>query len=256
MKFREILSTAAVALLAIVSLLAVPALSWSGDYHPGGIFQWPMFCMKNNITGEELDNMTLGELKEIQRQARNNTTVGNASACSLHGKSQNDKEGCEMPGSCKMNGMGPMVAKMNGGWHGSSYLREYPRGYRLAGEQYCRDAKVCNASEIRCASQQDRVCSRCGMALEIISEVSPVLLMDDLTADDLQNMTLNEIRSLAQEKTRELDNMTLFEVRQIEKTRLSERDNMTLFDLKKEIRNMRQMSRIIEWVRSEHHFQA
>jgi len=257
MKFREFLSTAAVALLAIVSLLAVPALSWSGDYHPGGIFQWPMFCMKNNITGEELDNMTLGELKEIQRQARNDTTAGNASACSLHGKSQNGKEGCEMPGSCKMNRMGPiMVAKMNGGWHGSSYLREYPGGYRLAGEQRCRDAKGCNRSEIKCAFQQDKECSRCDMALEIISEVSPVLLMDNLTADDLQNMTLNEIRSLVQEKTRELDNMTLFEVRQIEKTKFSERENMTLFDLKNENRNMRRMSRIIEWVRSEHHFWA
>ena len=256
MKSTKIHSKVAVALLVFVGLCSIPALSWQEDDNPGGIFQWPMFCMKNNITGDELDNMTLGELKEIKKQARNDTADADAFACPLRGMNRNDRNGREMSRSWKMNGLHPMGTQVRGGWDSLPCLKEHSCGYGPMGEPCCRGANECNGSEICCAPQQDRERSRCGIALEIISEVSPVLLMDDLTADDLQNMTLKEIRSLAQEKTQELDNMTLSEVRQIVKTRLSDRDNMTLFDLKKDTRNMRQMSRIIEWVSSEHHFKA
>jgi hypothetical protein len=205
MKFAEIRGKLALVLLAAICLLAVPALSRPADDNPGGFCQGPMFAMKDNLTSEELDNMTLG---------------------------QRMKEGCAMSGSCKMNKMGPM-----GAWFG-------------------RDGEGCKGSENMCTFRQDNNSSQCCRASQIMPKISPVLLMNDLIVEDLENMTLNEIKALAQEKTLELDNMTLSEVRQLVQTRLSERDNMTLFDLKEETRNMRQMSRIIEWVSSKHHFRA
>jgi hypothetical protein len=191
MKFAEIRGKLALIALVAVCLLAVPALSMHMDDNPGRFGQGSMFAMKNNLTQEEMDNMTLGELKEMQKQAWNNTAACNASACPLKGE----------------------MEKMNDN------------------------------------------SSRCDKVPRSMARASPVLLlMDDLTVEDLGNMTLNEIKALAQEKMQDLNNMTLSEVRQLEETRISERDNMTLSQLKEENKNMRQMARIIGWAGSEHHF--
>jgi hypothetical protein len=267
MKFAKIQVRLAVAFLVAVSLLAVPALSWPGNDNPGGFGQGPMFAMKNNLTAEELDNMTLGELKEMQWQSRNCTSTGNASVCPFRADGQNMNESREMSRSCKMNEMGQAsrANEMGCGSWGCAAMREGPGGYGPMSEQCDRGATGCNkecnkecrrecsGSESRRAFSQDSESSRCGKAFQAMPRVSPVLLMNDLTLEDLQNMTLNEIRSLVQEKMQELDNMTLSEARQLVQTRLSEKDNMTISELKEESRNMRQISRIIEFMSSGNH---
>lgn len=235
MIFAENKGKLALVLLAAACLLAVPALSMPADDNRGRSCEGPMFAMKNNLTLEELDNMTIGELKEMQKQARNDTAACNASA---------------------------MCNCMRGGSNGEIAMREGPREYGNSGDgsmgaQFSRDGEGCNGSANKCAFPgRDNKFSGCGKASQDMPEISPALLMDDMTVADLENMTLNQIRALAQEKTQELNNMTLSEVNQIVQTRLSKSDNMTLSMFKEYARNMRQMSRILEWAGSEHHFRA
>lgn len=124
------------------------------------------------------------------------------------------------------------------------------------GPQFGRDGEGCDGSANKCAFQGLGSNSRCGKPSQCMPEISPVLLMDDMTVADLENMTLNEIRALAQEKTQELNNMTQSEVDLLVQTRLSKSDNMTLSMFEEDARNMRQMARILEWASSEHHFRA
>jgi hypothetical protein len=234
MIFAQIRSKLALVLLVAVCLLAVPALSIPVDDNRDWHCHGSMFAMKNNLTLEELDNMTIGELKEMQTQARNDTAACNASA---------------------------MGNGMRGGSNGEAAMREGPREYGNGGEgsmgpQFGRDGEGCNGSANKCAFQGLGSNSRCGKASQCMPEISPVLLMDDMTVADLENMTLNEIRALAQEKTQELNNMTQSEVDLLVQTRLSKSDNMTLSMFKEDARNMRQMARILEWASSEHHFRA
>ena len=170
-----------------------------------------------------------GSMFAMKNNLMNDTAVGNASACPMRGDGRNMSEGCAMSGTCKMNAMGP---------------------------QFGRDGEGCNGSANKCAFQGLGSNSRCGKASQNVPEISPVLLMDDMTVADLKNMTLNEIKALAQEKTQELNNMTRPEVNQLVQTRLSESDNMTLSMFKDYAKNMRQMARILEWAGSEHHFRA
>lgn len=173
-----------------------------------------------------------GSTFDMKNDLTNDTAAGNASACPMRGDGRNMSEGCAMSGTCKMNEMGPM------------------------GPQFGRDGEGCNRSANKCAFQGLGSNSRCGKASQYMPEISPVLLMDDMTVADLENMTLNEIRALAQEKTQELNNMTQSEVDQLVQTRLSKSDNMTLSMFEEDARNMRQMARILEWASSEHHFRA
>ena len=262
MIFAEIRGKLALVLLVAVCLLAVPALSMPVDDNRGRSCQGPMFDLKNNLTSEELDNMTIGELKEMQNQARNDTAAGNVSACPMRGDGRNMNDGCAMSGRCKMNEMGPMGNGMRDGSNGEAAMREGPRGVghmgdRSMGAQYGRDGEGCNGSANNGAFPGlDNNLSRCGKASQDMPGISPVMLMDDMTVADLENMTLNEIKALAQEKTQELNNMTRSEVNQLVQTRLSESDNMTLSMFKDYAKNMRQMARILEWAGSEHHFRA
>jgi len=77
------------------------------------------------------------------------------------------------------------------------------------------------------------------------SNVSPLLLMDDITADQLGNMTLNQIRALKQEKMNELGNMTLGQIRLLEQQKMQERNNMTFGELKNKEQERREVARII-----------
>src|SRR5512137_1894755 len=109
MKYTDISGKAALIALAAVCLLAAPALSMPmGDNccrsgHGG------MFDMKNNLTPEEMDNMTLGELKEMQRQSWNES-----GSCPAMGEGQNcTREGGNGEAPCQRNGQ-MMGGQMNG----------------------------------------------------------------------------------------------------------------------------------------------
>jgi hypothetical protein len=55
--------------------------------------------------------------------------------------------------------------------------------------------------------------------------------MDDLTADELNNMTLNQIKELQQKKMQELGNMTLNEISELRQEKMEAQNNMTLNEL-------------------------
>ncbi|MCJ7445311.1 MAG: DUF1104 domain-containing protein [Methanotrichaceae archaeon] len=63
-----------------------------------------------------------------------------------------------------------------------------------------------------------------------------MLLVDDTTRNNFQNMTLSEIEDLRQEKISELQNMTPREIQDLRQQEIEKLDNMTLT----EFREMRQ----------------
>jgi hypothetical protein len=202
MDFMKMSGKIALIALAAVCLFAAPVLSMQMDRHGG------MFPQMNNLTAEEMGNMTLGELKETQRQAWNNTT-----ACHAKEPGQNYSQ------------LGKMD-EMKSGRKGA-----FP-------------------------DQNDNG-NRCDRAPQGMARASPVLLlMDDLTVEDLGNMTVNQIKALVEKKMQELDSMTLNQMRQLQEKKAQDRDNLTLNQLKEENKNMRQIAGILEWAGSESHIKA
>lgn len=60
----------------------------------------------------------------------------------------------------------------------------------------------------------------------------PLLMqMDDLTINELNNMTLNQIKELQQKKMQELGNMTLNEINELRQEKMQAQNNMTLNEL-------------------------
>jgi hypothetical protein len=55
--------------------------------------------------------------------------------------------------------------------------------------------------------------------------------MDNLTVDELNNMTLNQIKDLQQKKMQELGNMTLNQIREMNQKAIQAQNNMTLNEL-------------------------
>ena len=55
--------------------------------------------------------------------------------------------------------------------------------------------------------------------------------MDNLTAEELNNMTLNQIKDLQQKKMQELGNMTLNQIREMNQKEMQAQNNMTLNEL-------------------------
>jgi hypothetical protein len=58
-----------------------------------------------------------------------------------------------------------------------------------------------------------------------------MLLVDDATKDNFQNMTLSEIEELREQKMQELRNMTLAEIDDLRELKMQEFENMTLAQL-------------------------
>jgi len=195
MKLMEMSGKIALIALAAVCLFAAPALSMPMDNCPGRMGHGGMFPMMNNLTVEEMGNMTLGELKEMQHQAWNNSA-----ACQFKVPGQN----CSQLGDNQ---------KRDGGRWGRA-----PHGMRGA---------------------------------------SPILLLvDDLTVEDMGNMTVNQIKDLKEKKMQELNNMTLEEVKQLQDKKVEERNNLTLNQLKEENKNRRQMAGIFGWAGFGRHSEA
>jgi len=60
---------------------------------------------------------------------------------------------------------------------------------------------------------------------------SLLMQMDDLTMNELNNMTLNQIKELQQKKMQELGNMTLNEINELRQKKMQALNNMTLNEL-------------------------
>ena len=76
---------------------------------------------------------------------------------------------------------------------------------------------------------------RCNNSSEVGGFAGPhdwMLLVDDATKDNFDNMTLNEIRELRDEKIGELDNMTSAQIEELHQTHMEKLNNMTLAEIK------------------------
>jgi len=234
MKFMEISGKIALIALAAVCLFAAPALSMPMDNGPARQGHGGMFAPMNNLTAEEMGNMTLGELKDMQRQSWNNTTACQAKEtgqnCSQWARNTNASLGLKGKG---MGEMGIGNNQKRDGWMNEK------------------------SGRMGAFSGKDDKSGRYDKAPQGMAKASPILLLvDDLTVEDLDNMTVNQIKDLSQKKMQELDNMTLTEVKQLQDKKVQERNNLTLNQLKEGNKNMQQMAKILGWTGYGCHIKA
>ena len=189
MKLNELNWRMALIALAASCLLISGALSMPMDRGMGMHARGMMISAPLNVTSEELGNMTLGEIKELEKSALNS---------SLEEK---------MPFCGRMNARG-------GEWMDF-------RGASPAGS--------------------------CGFGIYGYG-FTPISLMDDVTAEELGEMSLNQILDLYDQKTNELESMTLNEIRDQWKTKVEAQNNMTINELVDEAKDMQAKEGIINWV--------
>ncbi len=79
-----------------------------------------------------------------------------------------------------------------------------------------------------------------------------LLLMDDISIEELGDMSLNEILALNEKKMQELDNMTLNDIHDLWQKKAQAQSNMTLNQLINETRDMQAKEGIIGWVSTQY----
>jgi hypothetical protein len=250
MKFAKISGKMSVIILAAACLLAVPALSMPMGNEHCRFGDEGMCALKYNLTPEEMNNMTLGELKEMQKQAMNCT-----SSCPFNGTGRNMTENYKKSapcgtGNCQMKDGSMGKSDMRDGFMNGMDGRNMRKGSNS--DSPMGAASGCNEARSGRANSSNNGIQCENAPHERMTAFPVLLLMDNLKAEDLNNMTRNEIKSLVQEKIQALDNMTLFEITQLEKKKIQEMDNMTIQQLKEDRRNLRQISRILDWANSRH----
>jgi hypothetical protein len=189
MKLNELNWRMALIALAASCLLISGALSMPMDRGMGMHARGMMISAPLNVTSEELGNMTLGEIKELEKSALNSSLEEKMPFCGrrhARGGEWMDFRGASPAGSC---------------------------GFGISG---------------------------CGF--------TPISLMDDVTSEELGEMSLNQILDLYDQKTKELENMTLNEIRDQWKTKVEAQNNMTINELVDEAKDMQAKEGIINWV--------
>lgn len=198
MRSVEISRRMALVIIAAASLLISGALSMPLERGMGMHGQGKMIFALNNVTAEELGNMTLGEIREMEKIAQNTSRDG---------------QSCIAGPNQRM----PFVGRMN--------AAVCPR---LTAEKPFDAGPSCFAF-LGCGS-------------------NALLLMDDITLEELGEMSLNQILDLNEKKMQELDNMTLNEIRNLWQKKVEAQNNMTLNELIDESREMQAKESIINWV--------
>ncbi|HNQ53947.1 MAG: hypothetical protein BWY13_01103 [Euryarchaeota archaeon ADurb.Bin190] len=222
MKKTRISGKVALIALAAVCLLAVPALSMPLGDGSGRAGHGAMFDLKNNLTPEELDNMTLGELREMKMEAMNQSQFCQAGDrnCSQYCRGTKGQMGGNGPNGQMMGGNGPKGQMDGNGPNGQMMGRDSFQSGRCQG-----------------------VGSDDGMGR--MRGNPATLLMDDMDLEDLSNMTVAQVRDLIQTKMQELDNMTLSQIKQLELERMQKREKMTLSELREENGKRQEMAGIL-----------
>jgi hypothetical protein len=195
----------ALIMLAIVGILMAPALSMPQDKGASNAKHFGMQLLSNNLTDEQMNNMTLGELREMRQRTWNNASCQSKDIK----QNQSDNGHQEMKGSRWMRNNADKRddSDKNGGFKGK--LRENTR-----------NGHVDEGSLI-------------------------LLLIDDLNVDKLNNMTLNQIKDLKQQKMEELNNMTLNQIRELQESKIQEQNNMTIGELWTKNQECHQISMIM-----------
>ena len=235
MKHIAIYGSMALIALAAACLLAAPVLSapfgdGAGRFGPGGMFQ-----LSSNLTPEEMDNMTLGELQEMKKGAMNQSRLCPAGDqnCSQNCRGFNNQTQGRDGHSCKMQGRDGQGCKMQGDGKGCQMVGKNGPNDRMMGRDksqwgQCQGARLDD-----------------GAPRHMFRGVPEALLMEDMNAEELSNMTVGQVRDLIQGKMEELDNMTLSQIEQLRQERMQKRENMTLSDLREENRKRQDMAGIL-----------
>ena len=233
MRSTMILGKLAMIALAAACLLAAPALSAPCAEGSGHFGQGAMFDLKNNLTPEEMDNMTLGELKEMREESMNQSQFCPAGEgnCSQSCRGANGQMMGGNGPNCQMGRNGP-DSKMGGNGPNFQMGRNGPDGQMMG-----RDG----AQSGRC--QGDGTDD--GMGRNMFRSNPAALLMEDMDAEDLSNMTLSQVRDLIQTKMQELDNMTLTQIKQLKLEKMQKMENMTLSELKEENGKRQEIAEIL-----------
>lgn len=218
--------------LAVACLLALPAfsMSWNDGAGRDGRFD------QLNLTEEEMENMTLAELREL--------------------KQENNRDQCPVNDG-KMNQRRPMNDCPSERGFGDAFLlmddltEEEIENMTLAEINEMRQQKMeefrnMTAEEIESLREEKRAEME-NMTIAELREVGEkrfdrpfigcgaCLLVADLTAEELEGMTLAEIEALKEEKMAELNNMTLAEIEALKEEWTAEMENMTVAEVKEQM---------------------
>ncbi len=167
--------------LAIVCVMMTPAFSAPDDKMPAN--KSSMDIRHEGcpfLAGEELNNMTFGQLQEMRQQARQNKTFGQA-----NGWGRDRGEGGCMGGKADRNG------EFHGFDHDGAMAWGMPQ--RILVLLLMNDQSV------------DKLNNMTAEQIEVLRQTK---------MDELNNMTANQIQELQQKRMQEQDNMTLKELKE------------------------------------------
>ncbi|HNR57859.1 MAG: hypothetical protein PHN90_03030 [Methanothrix sp.] len=241
MRYTRLLMT-----LAVATLIAVPALSMPWDNKGPGRFGG---FEEMNLSEEEMENMTLAELREMKQDA-------NMAAC---------PRGDENTTRCPMNREGMIRGPMGQGMMGPSAMEECPMAMGWGGalllmdltEEEMKEMTLAELSALREEKQNEmmnmtaediqalRDEKRAEMENMTIAELRELkedrvdrpflggcFLASEMTLEELEGMTIAEIEALKEEKLAELNNMTIAEIEEMNEQMRAEMENMTIAELK------------------------
>jgi len=234
------------AALAALCLLAAPAFSMPGA---SGGFKHEGNCpMIGNLTAEQMGNMTLGELKELMKQSRNNST-----SCPMGQGAMN----------CGSGRMGPNMGGNDSPARGMDMQMGAPEGQKDGRNQNGRmmggndDGRNMMGGNMNGSSGgfgamgnfggEDKRGGKHGNEGIGGSSLS-LLWYGDITLEKLGDMTVNQIRELKQSWMEEMDGMTLSELDALKEKKIQEMNNMTVNEISEMRKNNRQISRIVNSV--------
>lgn len=225
---RIMRSTKSLITLAVACLLAVPAFSMPWNDGPGRDGRFDQL----NLTEEEMENMTLAELRELRQET-------NRAECQMNQGSANQGQ---MNNGPMGRGFGDCLLLM------TDLTPEEMESMTLGELQNLREQKMdelrnMTAEEIEALREEKRA-EMDNMTIAELREErqngfdrpfiggGACLLATDLTAEDLEGMTLAQIEDLRQQKIDELNNMTIAEIEEMNEQNRAEMENMTIAELR------------------------
>jgi Spy/CpxP family protein refolding chaperone len=205
----------ALAAICLLSALAAPALSNQWDRGAAGIHHGGWLLLADDVAKEDLNNMTLAEIKDLKQQKMQE--LRNMTPAEIQDLREQKRQELENMTLSEIRDV-----RQNRAQRGQSVVGRWTAGYfggfgPAAGPEICYGQAGCTMS-----------------GLAGLHGSMWVLLVDDATRDNLQNMTLSEIDDLRQQKMQELGGMTLAEIRDLREQKMQELQNTTLSELKEQ----------------------
>lgn len=201
--------------LAAICLLSNPSLSNHWDRDVAGSPHSGWLLLADDITTEELDNMTLSEIKALKQQEMKD--IQNMTLSEIRDLREQKKQELENMTLAEIQ-----EKKQDG----------VPRGQNRGGHRMAGYFGGIGPDTIPELGDGRVGCPMGGFAG--LHGGIWMLLVEDATRDDLENMTLAQIDELRQQKMQELENMTLSEIRDLKEQKMQEFKNMTLAEIKEQ----------------------